>query len=74
VTARFKDLSVKESFAFTAGGSTALCPFCRDEVSLDGQGDDDLVACERCSTLHHRACFAEAKGCTIFGCRPKAPV
>lgn len=52
------------------GGAALLCPCCRDEVQADREGDD-LTSCERCGTLHHRACFDEPGDCTIFGCAPR---
>lgn len=64
-------VTVKPRFVMTGGGQSALCPYCRDEVELDGKGDDDLKGCDRCDTLHHRACFDEAGGCTVFGCRQR---
>lgn len=44
-------------------GERVLCPYCRD-----GLGQDDLVACEACGTVHHAECMAEGGGCSIFGC------
>jgi hypothetical protein len=67
VTVKIKGLSVKARFAWTDGGQAARCPYCRDELRVD-DGSDDLGACDRCGTLHHRACLDEAGGCTIFGC------
>ncbi|MCO5165555.1 MAG: hypothetical protein M9894_04190 [Planctomycetes bacterium] len=65
VPVKVKGLSVKPRFAWTGEGQAALCPYCRDEVPLEG---GDVEACDRCGTLHHRACLDEAGGCTIFGC------
>jgi hypothetical protein len=62
-------VTARPRFVMTGGGQAALCPYCRDEVELDGKGDDDLKGCDRCDTMHHRACFEEAGGCTVFGCR-----
>jgi hypothetical protein len=76
VTVKVKGRASTRRFAWTGGGQASLCPYCRDEVALDREGDDDLTACERCETVHHRACFDEAGGCTIFGCgqrRARAP-
>lgn len=60
--------SATPRFVWTGGGQTSLCPFCRDQVRADDERDDDVTACDRCGTVHHRACFDEAGGCTIFGC------
>jgi hypothetical protein len=64
-----KILGEKPRFAWTAGSGTARCPYCRDDVGLDG---DDIMACGGCDTVHHSACYDEAGGCTIFGCDRKA--
>jgi hypothetical protein len=53
-------------FALGDGAGHARCPYCRDDLRLEG---DDLTACPACRTVHHRACFAEGGGCTVFGCR-----
>lgn len=71
VAVRIKGLSVKARFAWTDGGQAARCPYCRDELGVElrlDDGSDDLAVCDRCGTLHHRACLDEAGGCTIFGC------
>ena len=46
------------------GGSTAICPYCRDSL----EGDVELMACPSCDTVHHRECLDEAGGCTVLGC------
>ncbi len=63
-----KILGETPRFAWTAGSGTAHCPYCRDDVGLDG---DDVMACAGCNTVHHAECYAEAGGCTIFGCDRK---
>jgi hypothetical protein len=45
----------------------ARCPYCHDAL-----GEVELEACDRCGTLHHAPCLAEAGGCTVLGCRPLA--
>jgi len=43
----------------------ALCPYCRgvlDEMT-------EQIVCEGCDTPHHRDCYEENGGCTVFGCR-----
>jgi hypothetical protein len=59
-------------FAWTGGGEAARCPWCHDELDPA----QDAAGCAACGTLHHRACLAEAGGCTVFGCRgrPRGPV
>ncbi len=61
-----KVLGEVPKLAITAGTDHAVCPFCRDAVALDG---DDVMACEGCNTVHHTECYAEAGGCTIYGCK-----
>jgi Interferon-induced transmembrane protein/GYF domain 2/Prokaryotic RING finger family 1 len=39
------------------------CPYCRGEIA---KGEADL--CASCGTPHHRECYAENGGCTVFGC------
>lgn len=68
VTVKIKGLSVTPRFAWTGGGAAARCPYCHDELALDADGAAAMAECERCGTLHHRACLDEAGGCTIFGC------
>lgn len=41
------------------------CAYCRD--GLTGE-EDDLVACERCHTALHGACWDEHGGCPMLGC------
>jgi TM2 domain-containing membrane protein YozV len=43
-----------------------ICPYCRGEI--DSSPDQEL-ACEGCGTQHHRDCYEENGGCTVFGCR-----
>lgn len=54
-------------FAWTGGDSSARCPYCKDDLTAEV----DVVGCERCHTVHHRECLAEAGGCTVFGCRAR---
>ena len=66
-----KVLGERSRFAWTGGGETARCPYCRDDLQLEGP---DVTACSRCDTLHHAECMEEAGGCTIFGCGGRAAV
>lgn len=52
-------------FAWTGGEAEPRCPYCRD--ALDPAAPV-AAACDRCGTVHHRDCLAEAGGCTVFGC------
>lgn len=45
-----------------ASSGEARCPYCRDQVRGEAR------PCPSCQTLHHRGCFVEAGGCTLFGC------
>ncbi len=60
--------SVAARFAWTGGGETARCPYCRDELDAAAP---EAAACDRCGTVHHRECLDEAGGCTVFGCAAK---
>ena len=46
--------------------TASSCPYCR--TSIDPSTSDGLL-CEGCSTPHHKDCYAENGGCTLFGCR-----
>ena len=39
------------------------CPYCRETIK-----GEDTIRCPSCGTPHHKACFAENGGCTVFGC------
>lgn len=43
----------------------AICPYCRCDVE---PGMPDAMSCEGCQTPHHRECYEENRGCTLFGC------
>jgi hypothetical protein len=34
---------------------------------MEGQAEEQMV-CSNCGTPHHKDCFAENEGCTVFGC------
>lgn len=45
------------------------CPYCRTKMT-----DNDRVRkCPNCETPHHEDCWAENKGCTVFGCSMAPP-
>ena len=46
--------------------TAAVCPYCR--VPVDTADDNELV-CAGCGTPHHKDCYSENGGCTVFGCR-----
>jgi len=50
--------------------TNSVCPYCRARV---GPSQDEQVICEGCDTPHHRDCYQENGGCTVFGCRFAPP-
>ncbi|MBI3726135.1 hypothetical protein HY251_19575 [bacterium] len=46
-------------------GNAPRCPYCHVDIA---EGEAALVACGRCKTVHHEACFQEHGGCTLLGC------
>jgi hypothetical protein len=48
--------------------TAVVCPYCRTKIGAE----DGPMVCEGCGTAHHADCYAENRGCTIFGCS-KAP-
>ena len=46
--------------------TNSVCPYCRGAIDAS---QDEQVICEGCETPHHRDCFQENGGCTVFGCR-----
>lgn len=58
------------AFAWTGGGGTPRCPYCRDDLERPREDPaEEPAGCHACGTLHHAGCLAEAGGCTVFGCR-----
>jgi hypothetical protein len=47
-----------------ASSAEAVCPYCRAGF----EPDEEIHPCPACGTPHHADCFAENRGCTIFGC------
>ncbi len=46
-----------------------LCPYCQGPIS----DSDESITCSGCETPHHKDCYEENKGCTIFGCKYAPP-
>ena len=42
---------------------SATCPYCRAKMA-----PAEMVQCPGCGTPHHRDCWEENCGCTVFGC------
>lgn len=49
-----------------------VCPYCRTEIESAASAED-VTICEGCNTPHHKECFAENGGCTLFGCKFAPP-
>lgn len=45
------------------------CPFCHGLFSAS----QEVVVCPTCQTPHHKECWDENRGCTIFGCASAPP-
>lgn len=44
----------------------SVCPYCRAAID---PSTEELLICTGCDTPHHRDCFEENRGCTVFGCK-----
>lgn len=49
--------------------SEPVCPYCRTPI----ENEQEAHLCPTCATPHHRECWEENGGCTVFGCA-NAPV
>jgi hypothetical protein len=49
--------------------TAALCPYCQGPIS---ESEESLL-CSGCDTPHHKDCYEENKGCTVFGCKCAPP-
>jgi TM2 domain-containing membrane protein YozV len=49
---------------------SGVCPYCRAEIAAD---DASRVFCNGCGTPHHKECYEENGGCTLFGCKYAPP-
>ena len=47
------------------GHGEKTCPYCRMPL----RETDAIKICASCRTPHHAECWAENKGCTVFGCQ-----
>jgi hypothetical protein len=45
------------------------CPFCHGLIT----GSQDVTVCPTCQTPHHKECWDENRGCTIYGCASAPP-
>ncbi|MCW5962650.1 MAG: NINE protein [Bryobacterales bacterium] len=50
--------------------SLPVCPYCRAPID---ETHEQVTVCPVCATPHHRDCWEENGGCTVFGC-DAAPV
>lgn len=41
-----------------------VCPYCRAPIAPE----EEQATCSGCGTIHHKDCYEENGGCTIFGC------
>ncbi|MCI0351415.1 MAG: NINE protein [Acidobacteriales bacterium] len=49
---------------------SSVCPYCRAQISAE---DDSRIFCNGCGTPHHKECYEENGGCTLFGCKHAPP-
>jgi hypothetical protein len=59
-----------ERRALRAAAGGARCGYCHETVTGI---EPDLVACEKCQTVIHDACWRELGRCPVLGCRGAAP-
>jgi hypothetical protein len=59
-----------ERHALRGAGGEARCSYCHEHVTGD---EPDLVACERCRTVLHGACWSEHGRCPVLGCGGAVP-
>jgi len=50
--------------------TNSVCPYCRAPID---PSQEETVICEGCETPHHRDCYQENGGCTVFGCKCAPP-
>ena len=49
--------------------TSTLCPYCQGQISES----EESVLCSGCETPHHKDCYEENNGCTVFGCKCAPP-
>jgi TM2 domain-containing membrane protein YozV len=49
---------------------SGVCPYCRTAMAAD---DSSRIFCNGCGTPHHKECYEENGGCTLFGCKFAPP-
>ena len=49
--------------------TAAVCPYCQGAIS----DSDEFLLCNGCETPHHKDCYEENQGCTVFGCKCAPP-
>jgi TM2 domain-containing membrane protein YozV len=49
---------------------SGVCPYCRTAITAD---DASRIFCNGCGTPHHKECYDENGGCTLFGCKFAPP-
>ena len=42
-----------------------ICPYCQDKI----ESGDTMVQCSQCGVPHHKECWEENGGCTVYGCK-----
>ena len=61
-------IAIPEEEISAHSGGANTCPYCRMPLGTEAA----LKTCPACHTPHHIECWADNKGCTVFGC-PEAP-
>jgi Prokaryotic RING finger family 1/TM2 domain len=49
--------------------TATLCPYCQGPIS----DTEESIVCSGCETPHHKDCYEENNGCTVFGCQCAPP-
>ena len=49
--------------------TATLCPYCQGPIS----DSEESIVCTGCETPHHKDCYEENNGCTVFGCKCAPP-
>jgi hypothetical protein len=59
-----------EKFNINKRSTGKTCPYCHSVIKPSAE----IITCPSCETPHHKECWVENKGCTIFGCNEKTLV